>query len=136
MTMQNRQASVYQKTANYSGTMHADPHSLITQMFDGALSRIAQAKGSMERSETLQKAELISKAILIIGSLEGCLDHDQGGELSQNLSKLYEYMCLTLTEANIHNDVKKLEEVSGLILTIKSGWIQIPDQLKMAQASL
>lgn len=135
MTMQNRQANVYQKTAAYSGTMHADPHSLITQMFDGALSRIAQAKGAMERSETLQKAELISKAILIVGSLEGCLDHDKGGDLSQNLSKLYEYMCLTLAQANINNDVEKLEEVSGLIMTIKSGWVQIPEQLKLAQAS-
>ena len=133
MTMQNRQASMYQKTAAYSGTMHADPHSLITQMFDGALTRIAQSKGAMERSETLQKAELISKAIKIVGSLEGCLDHDKGGDLSQNLSKLYEYICLTLTQANMYNDVTKLEEVSRLIQTIKSGWVQIPEQLKLAQ---
>ena len=81
MTMQSRQANVYQKTAVYSGTMDADPHSLITQMLDGALTRIAQGKGSMLRKDIKTKAELISKAITIIGSLEGCLDHDVGGEL-------------------------------------------------------
>jgi flagellar protein FliS len=128
--MQSRQANVYQKTAVYSGTMDADPHSLITQMLDGALTRIAQGKGSMLRKDIKTKAELISKAITIIGSLEGCLDHDVGGELSQNLSKLYEYMCLTLTQANINNDTAKLDEVSKLLLTIKSGWVQIPEEFK------
>ena len=81
--------------------MFADPHSLITQMIDGAMTRIAQAKGAISRGETGNKAESISKAILIVGSLEGCLDHEQGGELSQNLSSLYEYMSLSLAQANI-----------------------------------
>ena len=124
----------YQKTGAYSGAMFADPHSLITQMLDGALTRIAQAKGAIDRSETANKAELISKAILIVGSLEGCLDHEQGGELSRNLANLYEYINLTLAQANINNDTSKLEEVSNLLLEIKSAWVQIPAQLERASA--
>jgi len=124
----------YQKTDAYSGTMFADPHSLITQMLDGALTRIAQAKGAIDRNETANKAELISKAILIIGSLEGSLDHEQGGELSRNLSNLYEYMNLSLAQANISNDISKLEEVTKLLLEVKSAWVQIPAQLARASA--
>ncbi len=124
----------YEKTNAYTGTVFADPHSLITQMFDGALTRIAQAKGAINRKETASKAELISKAILIVGSLEGCLDHDQGGELSRNLASLYEYMSLTLAQANIHNDIVRLDEVSNLMLEIKSAWVQIPAQLDRASA--
>ncbi len=129
-----KQAKAYQKTGAYSGAMFADPHSLITQMFDGALTRIAQAKGAIDRGEIASKAELISKAILIVGSLEGCLDHEQGGELSQNLASLYEYMTLTLAQANIHNDLSKLDEVSNLMLEIKSAWVQVPAQLDRASA--
>ena len=44
MNMKQNPASEYQSTGTYSGVMYADPHSLITQMFDGALRRIAQAK--------------------------------------------------------------------------------------------
>ncbi len=134
MSMLHKQATAYQNTGNYSSAMYADPHSLVTQMFDGALGRLAQAKGAMTRGDTKQKGETISKAIRIIGGLEGCLDHEQGGELSQNLASLYEYMNLTLAQANIQNDVGKLEEVSKLLLEIKSAWVQIPAQLSQASA--
>ena len=129
MNSQNKQINAYQKTNAYSGTLYADPHSLITQMFEGALTRIAQAKGAINRNEIPQKAELIGKAILIIGSLEGCLDHEKGGELSHNLSRLYEYMNLTLAQANIQNDITKLDEVSRLLLEIKTAWNEIPNQV-------
>jgi flagellar protein FliS len=128
-----KKIEAYQKTGTYASTVFADPHSLITQMLDGALTRIAQAKGAIERKEIATKAELISKAITIIGSLEGCLDHEKGGELSRNLSSLYEYMNFTLAEGNIYNNVSKLEEVTRLLLEIKVGWMQIPQQLKAAQ---
>jgi len=123
----------YQNTGN-SSIAFADPHQLILRMMDGAINRIAQAKGSMRRNDIAAKAETISKAIAIIGSLEACLDHEQGGELSQNLSSLYEYMNLTLAQANIHDDVDKLEEVSNLLLEIKSAWVQIPAQLNRESA--
>ncbi len=134
MSMLQNQVSAYQNTGNYSSTMYADPHSLITQMFDGALQRLAQAKGAMMRGDIKHKGETISKAIRIIIGLEGCLDLEKGGELSQNLSSLYEYMNLTLAQANIQNDVAKLEEVSSLLTEIKSAWLQVPAQLNRAKA--
>ena len=80
------------------------------------------------------KAELISKAVLIVGGLEGCINHKEGGELADNLSRLYQYMSITLTEANIHGDIAKLNEVSKLLLEIKSAWVQIPGQTQQASA--
>ncbi len=134
MSMVQNQAKAYQDTGTYSGAMFADPHSLITQMLDGALTRIAQAKGAIDRGENVNKAELISKPITIVGSLDGCLDHKQGGEMSQNLSSLYEYINMILVQANINNDVSKLEESSKLLLEIKSAWVQIPALLEQASA--
>ena len=118
----------YQQTGTYSSVMYADPHSLITQMFDGAVKRIAQAKGSIERNDIATKGSLIGKAIDIIASLDACLDHDKGGELAANLNSLYEYMNLRLTEANINNDISKLDEIIKLLLEIKSAWVQIAPQ--------
>jgi flagellar protein FliS len=118
------------KNASNSAVAYSDPHSLITQMLDGTLTRIAQAKGAMGRDQTVVKAELISKAIMLIGSLEGCLDHEKGGDLATNLSSLYEYMNLTLTQANLHNDTEKLDEVIRLMLQIKSAWVAIPEEVR------
>ncbi len=125
----DRSAKAYSSTQTYSSVAYADPHSLITQMFDGALKHIAQAKGSIERKDIANKGIHIGHAVAIIGSLEGCLDHEKGGDLSRNLSDLYEYMNLRLAEANINNDLAKLDEVTRLILEIKGAWVQIPDLL-------
>ena len=129
----NQYAKTYASTENYSTVVYADPHALITRMFDGALKRIAQAKGAVMRRQAAEKGEAISKAIAIIGSLEGCLDYDKGGDISTNLSRLYEYMNLRLAEANINNDVAKLDEVSRLINEIRSAWIQVPEKIAAGQ---
>ncbi len=126
MSTNSTAAQAYHHTHVAGGTLCADPHSLITQMFDGALTRISQAQGAIQRGEVAAKAEQISRAVMIIGGLEGCIDHRRGGELADNLSRLYQYMSLALTEANIHNDLDKLTEVTRLLLEIKSAWVQIP----------
>jgi len=123
----NKKAQAYSSTQTFGSVSYADPHSLITQMFDGALKHISQAKGAIERNDIPEKGNHIGHAVAIIGSLEGCLDYEKGGDLSRNLSDLYEYMNLRLAEANINNDLEKLNEVTKLILEIKGAWVQIPD---------
>ncbi|MBT8435476.1 MAG: flagellar export chaperone FliS [Gammaproteobacteria bacterium] len=118
------------QSADNSSIAYADPHELILRLMNGAMERIAQARGAIERNETAQKGEFIGKAISIIGGLEGCLDHSQQGELSGNLSDLYQYMIIALTEANMSDDIARLNEISDLLLTIKSAWEQIPDSAK------
>ena len=118
------------QSADNSSITYADPHELILRLMNGALERIAQAKGAVKHKDTAQKGEFIGKAISIIGGLEGCLDHSQEGELSQNLSNLYQYMIIALTEANVSDDIARLNEISDLLLTIKSAWEQIPEQAR------
>lgn len=116
------------QTADNSSIAYADPHELILRLMNGAIERIAQAKGAMQHENVGQKCIYIGKAISIIGGLEGCLDHSQAGNLSENLGNLYEYMIISLTEANISNDIAKLNEISDLLLQIKTAWEQIPEQ--------
>lgn len=116
------------QTADNSSIVYADPHELILRLMNGAIERIAQAKGAIKYRNVGHKGEYISKAISIIGGLDGCLDHSQPGGLSENLSSLYEYMIISLTEANISDDIAKLNEISDLLLEIRSAWEQIPGQ--------
>ncbi|WP_421683857.1 flagellar export chaperone FliS [Stutzerimonas urumqiensis] len=100
----------------------ADPHKLIQMLMQGGLDRIAQAKGALERGALAEKGELISKAIGIVGGLRSALDKSVGGELAENLDRLYDYMTMRLFEASRGNDAAKLDEVAGLLREVKSGW--------------
>ncbi|ANI13944.1 MULTISPECIES: flagellar export chaperone FliS [Pseudomonas] len=116
----------YQSVNTQSQVHDASPHRLIQMLMEGGLSRIAQAKGSMERGQFAQKGVLIAKTSAIIAGLREALNFEAGGELAQGYANLYDYMTRRLGEANRSNDVEILDEVSGLLRTIKDGWDAIP----------
>jgi flagellar protein FliS len=110
----------------------ADPHRLIQMLFEGALERIAVARGAMEHGNIRVKGEKLGQAITIIDGLRSMLDHGQGGELATNLDALYEYMTRRLAQGNARNDLEALDEVIRLLREIKSGWDGIPEMLRRA----
>jgi flagellar protein FliS len=100
----------------------ASPHRLIQMLMEGGLSKLAQARGAMERGQLAIKGELIGHAISIVGGLRDGLDLAQGGEVASNLDRLYEYMGARLLEANRTVSLVILDEVTGMLREIKSSW--------------
>lgn len=127
---QRNGAQQYKQVGAQSEIATASPHRLIQMLLEGALEKINLAKGYMQRGEIALKGNHISWAISIIDGLRMSLDREAGGEIADNLDALYDYMGRRLAEANMTNDPALLEEVSGLLLEIKSAWDVIPDELK------
>lgn len=116
----------YAKVGIESGVSMADPHKLISMLYQGALQAIANAKNGILRKDVSAKGSAISKAISIIDEgLNASLDKSVGGELVGNLSSLYEYMNLRLLNANLKNDMDALDEVARLLSDLKEAWESI-----------
>lgn len=116
----------YTKIGIESGVTSADPHKLISMLFEGALLAIAHAKNGILRNDIPAKGASISKAIAIIGEgLHASLDKSVGGELVQSLSSLYDYMVFRLVDANLKNDLETLNEVSRHLADLKDAWDSI-----------
>ncbi|MDP2904304.1 MAG: flagellar export chaperone FliS [Methylovulum sp.] len=120
----------YQQISIQSGIMDASPHRLVQMLMEGFLERIAIAKGNILRKEIAKKGENISRAITIVNGLQASLNKEAGGEIAENLSNLYDYMSLRLVIANSSNDETVLDEIAGLMLEIKTGWDNMPDEFK------
>jgi len=112
----------YQKVGAQAQVSEASPHRLVQMLMEGGLDRIAQAKGAMERNDIPGKGLLISKAIGIIGGLREGLDLENKADEVGQLDNLYAYMMKRLVEANVQTDPKILDEVAGLLRTVKEGW--------------
>lgn len=112
----------YQQVNTQSGVAYASPHRLIQMLMEGALERIAVAKGCIQRQDIPAKGEQIGKAIDIIGGLRDGLNMDAGGEIAAHLDALYDYLQRRLLEANLHSDVIILDEVADLLRPIKEAW--------------
>jgi len=116
----------YNQIGVASGVESADSHRLIQMLMNGALEKIATAKGYMERNDIAQKGGNISWAISIIDGLRASLNVENGGEIAQNLDDLYDYMTRRLARANIENNADILDEVSSLVRSLKSAWDELP----------
>lgn len=121
-----RGTQAYAQIGVESAVMSASPHQLIVLLFDGALSALVRARLFMQQGELAAKGEALSKAINIIDNgLKAGLDNEQGGEIAENLSSLYDYMIRQLMLANVRNNVALIEEVEGLLTNIADAWKQI-----------
>jgi flagellar protein FliS len=118
----------YNQNAVQTGVDTASPHRLIQMLLEGALDKIAVAKGHMERGDIQPKGAQIGAAISILEGLKASLDKDKGGEIAQNLEDLYIYMARRLFEAHARNDPASLDEVSDLLKQVKEAWDAIADQ--------
>jgi len=121
----------YNKTAVQTGIESASPHRLIQMLMDGALEKIARAKGFMQRGDIQAKGQQIGWAISIIQGLKTSLNKAEGGEIAQNLEDLYIYMQQCLIESNRDNDIAKLNEVTDLMRQIKEAWDAIGEQFNV-----
>lgn len=108
----------------------ADPHRLTLMLMQGALDRMAYAKGCMERKDLAGKSEHLSRVSAILLNLRDTLDLNVGGEVAQNLYALYEFMVQRLLDANVQNSLQIMDEVINLLLPIKTAWASIPEDAK------
>lgn len=130
-----RATQAYTSVGAQSRVSAATPHRLVQLLMDGALDRLAIAKGHMQRREVPQKVNAVNRVMSIIDGLRMSLDHNIDAAMSDNLENLYDYMNRRLLLANINNDVAGLDEVSALLRELKEAWDAIPQGLQSGEIS-
>lgn len=112
-------------------TLTADPVTLTTMLFDGAVKALRKARLHWENGNRQGFNDETNRAYLIIGELRATLDMSQG-EMAENLAAIYAYCLRRIVEASL-GDLEKLEEVERHIGQIGEAWKTATAQLR-AQA--
>lgn len=100
----------------------ADRVSLIIMLYDGILRFNRLAQQSIKGGDIKGRAGYINRSLEIIGELSNSLNMEEGGEIAQNLSKLYDFCAATLMDANLKSDEAAIESVNKVVLELKAGW--------------
>ena len=110
----------------------AKPENLVVMLFDGAIRFLGAAIRAFDHEDPLDFNLTIhtniTKTQAIIRELNNALDLDNGGELGQNLTSLYNYFDQRLQEANIHKDRAIIEEILERISELRDAWNESLDQ--------
>jgi len=100
----------------------ADPIELIQILHEHAIRFVGEARTALAAGDIVSRSQAISRTIGLLGELEGSLNKDAGGAVSQNLAALYQYMRSQLTVANLKQEDGPLAEVESLMQTLAGAW--------------
>jgi len=111
----------YQK----NDVLNLTPAEIVDRLFKGLFACVQEAQESMSQKLTSRKGEKISRAIAIAGELQASLDMEKGGEISERLYMLYDFVIRELLMANLENSIDRLETVKTVIRPLMDGWSQM-----------
>jgi flagellar secretion chaperone FliS len=117
--------SSYHSTNLDAQTARASPVELVLVLTDGLLEELARARGHIVGKRYELKANSLNKCTEIINGLSSSLDYEQGGDIVANLGRLYDYCAARLYRAGVDMEPAIIDEVSGLLTTIKQGWLGV-----------
>jgi flagellar protein FliS len=106
-------------------TARASPVELVLLLTDGLLDELARARAHIVGKRYELKAASIDKCVEIINGLSSSLDFEQGGEVVTNLARLYDFCAARLHGAGIQMDPAMIDEVVGILTTIRQGWLGV-----------
>jgi len=95
---------------------------LIVMLYDGAIKFMKLAVKELEAGDYAAKGQYINRAQDIISELNAVLDMDGGGEIAQNLRKLYTFMNGRLRQGNTNRDPDMIREVITLMEELNQSW--------------
>ena len=125
-----RSANAYKSVGLETSVSGANPHQLVSLLFDALQQSLAAAKGSILSGDIPAKGRAISRAVRILEEgLKAGLDSERGGDIAANLRVLYDFCIFKMTEANFRNDAEMVDEVIRVIRPVSDGWSEIRNEV-------
>jgi len=107
---------------------------LVVLLLEGGQRFLAQAILAMERKDIPTKARLVNRVSAIIEELSVWVDHEQGGELAMNLTRIYEWWLNELFEGSQRNQVDRLQRIQRQMSDMRATWAEL-DQKRRSSGS-
>lgn len=111
----------YRKT----NVVTADPKRLVLMCYEGVIENLKIVKQRIIDQDYEAKGSALGKAQDIIEELMCSLDFEKGGSIARSLDSLYNYMLRRLLHANLEKETGAIDEVIGMINTLKSAWEEV-----------
>lgn len=120
----NKFINVYKNASREAIAESEDPQALIMVLLDELL-RAMQAYVTIVEKQDDAKArrnDNLTRSLTIIYGLQSCLNFEEGGEIAENLFKLYEYSRVQLLNASATGETVGMNAAIQAISDIREAW--------------
>lgn len=108
---------------------------LLLMLFDAAVNKLHISKKAIHNKEIEKAHTELTKVQRIFTELMLALDFEVGGELANNLMRIYDFIYHHLVKANIRQDAAMIDEVLPIVETLREGWVQAVEKYNQEQDS-
>jgi flagellar protein FliS len=108
--------------------MTASPAMLVFMLFDKAISSLNATVRAIEANDVQERWRNNKRAIEIVSHLQMTLNMELGGEIAENLNRLYGFMLNLLSTVDPNNDPKPAEDVIKLLKPLRESWRELANQ--------
>ena len=111
----------------------ASPPQLLVMLFDAAVKKLHFSKKAiLEKKIELAHIEL-TKVQKIFTELMIALDFEIGGELANQLYRIYDFVYHHLVKANIKQNAAMIDEVLPIVENLREGWTKAVEKFLAEQ---
>ena len=113
------------KNANREAVVESDdPQALIMLLLDELLRamRCYVSGVSKNDSKEMRKSDQFTRSLTMLYGLQSCLNFDEGGEIAENLFRLYEYARVQLLHTSQTGETDGTQVAISSISEIREAW--------------
>ena len=113
------------KNANREAVVESDdPQALIMLLLDELLRAMrGYVSGiSKDDSKEMRKNDQFTRSLTMLYGLQSCLNFDEGGEIAENLFRLYEYARVQLLHTSQTGEIDGTQVAISSIAEIREAW--------------
>ncbi len=119
--------SAYKNASREAVAESEDPQALIMVLLDELLRAMRAYVNIVDKQEDMKarKNNNLTRSLTLIYGLQSCLNFDEGGEIAENLFKLYEYARVQLLHASATGETTGMSAAISAIGDIREAWSMI-----------
>ncbi len=103
----------------------ASPTRLVVMLYDGAIRFCTLGLEAMREHNFEAQNTYLIRVQKIIGEFMSALNQKEGGDVAENLARVYAFMLEQLVSANLYDRPKPVETVLTMLRDLREGWVAI-----------
>jgi flagellar protein FliS len=103
----------------------ASPTRLVILLYEGAIRFCQLALDAMSKGDLAVQHSSLLRAQRIVAELLSSLNREKGGDVAENLARLYTHMLEQLVLANLHDHTKPVHAVQSMLRDLRASWIEV-----------
>ena len=122
------------KNANREAVVESDdPQALIMILLDELLRAMRGYVTLLdkENNDETRKSDHFTRSLTMLYGLQSCLNFDEGGEIAENLFRLYEYARVQLLNTSRTGEIDGTQTAINAVTEIREAWSSMDPKAKI-----